>query len=513
MLISVVGGENLGGEVETSPGRENPVYSWRWRLLRVIVLVAALVATLLVAGPAGPAAADHGRESGWNEPGGRQRWGNEFRAWGTVRPILRREVRDIVRSDWAERRDATGVGIDVALVDTGIAPVRGLDDPNLIVNGPDLSLDFQAGVPAGVDAFGHGTHMASLIGGEGGMASEARLVNVKVGGADGATDVSQMIAAVDWVTQHRKDPGMNIRVLSLSGGTDSTQSYLVDPLAHAVESAWRNGIVVVVAAGNSAGPLADPAVDPYVLTVGAADMRVPGDRNDDVVASFSAVGTPERAVDLVAPGVSILGLRDPGSTIDLANPDAVVAGSLLKGSGTSQAAAVVAGAAAQILSDRPELTPDQVKAILMSSARDLPGSPPAQGAGLVDLRAALRTATPSVTQSYPVSTGMGSIELARGGGHLEAADGTVLSGEVDLQGAPWVPSVWAPRSAVGNAWDGGVWNGSVWAGGQWLPAGAVGSPLLGHTWRSELWSGHTWRTDLWLGHTWRGHTWRDGTWN
>lgn len=489
----------------------------RRRRQRVVRVVGAVVGAVLVVaaglGPVAPAAAGHGREAGWSDPDHRQHWGNEFRSWRTDRPVLRDEVRGIIRSDWAERRDATGAGIDVALVDTGVAPVPGLDDPDLVVNGPDLSLDFQAGLPAGVDAYGHGTHMASIIGGEGGMAPEARLVNLKVGASDGAVDVSQMIAAVDWAVQHRRDAGLNIRVLAISGGTDSTQSYLVDPLAHAVESAWRNGIVVVVAAGNSAGALSDPAVDPYVLAVGAADVGNPDNRRDDQVASFSALGTPDRGVDVVAPGVSILGLRAPGSAIDQANPEAVVAGSLFRGSGTSQAAAVVAGAAAQVLSDRPELTPDQVKALLMGAARPIDAvAASAQGAGLVDLRAALRDATPTVSQSFPPSTGTGSIEAARGGGHLEAADGTVIAGEIDLQGAPWDPAKWAPRSATGTAWDGGIWNGSVWAGAAWVAAGVTGSPLLGHTWRSEYWTGHTWRTDLWLGHTWRGHTWRDGGW-
>ncbi|MCB9371696.1 MAG: S8 family serine peptidase [Microthrixaceae bacterium] len=268
-----------------------------------------------------------------------------------------------------------------------------------------------------------------------------------------------------------------------------------------------------MAAGNSGGPLADPALDPYVLAVGAADLQDPRDRNDDVVAPFSAVGSPERGVDLVAPGVSVLGLRVPGSTIDVGNPAAVVADRFFRGSGTSQAAAVVAGAAAQLLSQRPELTPDQVKALLTGTARPLADpTAPGQGAGLLDLRAALRAPTPNADQDHPVSTGTGSLELARGGEHLVAADGTTLEGEFDLQGAAWKPTVWAPLASAGAAWTGGIWNGNVWAGDGWNPAGDPGSPLQGHTWRSQTWTGHTWRADLWLGHTWRGHTWREGSW-
>ena len=102
------------------------------------VVLAIAGASLTLVAPAANADGDRGRESGWSEPHSRQRWGQEFRAWGTARPILRREIRDIIRSDWAERRDADGKVTDFRRIDTGIAPVRGLDDAYLVVNGPDL---------------------------------------------------------------------------------------------------------------------------------------------------------------------------------------------------------------------------------------------------------------------------------------------------------------------------------------------------------------------------------------
>lgn len=493
--------------------RARDTQSWRWRLRRaaVVGVVGAMAAGawgIVEPGAAQARSGDHdsGHHSGWDD--------DEFDALNTTRATLRSEVRSIIRSDKAAENGATGAGVDVALVDTGIAPVPGLDSSTQVVNGPDLSLDHQSGVTPGLDAYGHGTHMASLIAGSGGMAPGARLVNLKVGASDGAVDVSQMIAAIDWAVQHRRDPGMNIRVLNLSAGTESAQDYQVDPLAHAVESAWHNGIVVVVAAGNSGGALADPAVDPYVLTVGAADTADPTRKSDDMVAVFSSVGTPARGVDVVAPGVSILGLRDPGSTVDLEHPDAVVDGTLFKGSGTSQAAAVVSGAVAQLLSVRPDLTPNQVKALITSTARPLEDSAASsQGSGMVDVKEALDAKVRNLpTQSFPVSTGMGSLEAARGGSHLVADDGTALEGEVDLQGAPWTPSVWAPRATAGAAWDGGTWNGSPWTGSDWAADGTYGSVFLGRTWRSELWSGRTWRADVWLRSTWRGRTWRDGAW-
>ena len=98
------------------------------------------------------------------------------------------------------------------------------------------------------------------------------MVNVKVGGPDGSVDPSQIIAALDWVAAHHSDPGVNIRVVNLSYGSESTQSYLTDPVAAAVERVWKAGVVVDVAAGNSGEQnslLTDPAIDPYVIAVGA----------------------------------------------------------------------------------------------------------------------------------------------------------------------------------------------------------------------------------------------------
>src|SRR3954470_12864061 len=237
----------------------------------------------------------------------------------------------------AYRYGITGKGVGVALIDTGVTQVRGLDTGN-VVNGPDLSFDSQDPATAYVDGYGHGTHLASIIAGRDavgtpasytdpsrfhGIAPDANLVNVKVGAANGDVDVSQVIAAIDWVVQHRKDEALNIRVINLSYGTDSIQDSMVDPLAFAVENAWRNGIVVVVAGGNEGDTtrnLANPASDPHVLAVGAMDSAGTVTTADDTVPSWSTDGTTERHVDLTAPGVSVLGLRSPGSTADSENP-------------------------------------------------------------------------------------------------------------------------------------------------------------------------------------------------
>lgn len=420
----------------------------------------------------------------------------------------------------------TGRGVGVALIDSGVVPVEGLTGSGKIVNGPDLSFESQDANLRHLDTFGHGTHMAGIIAGRDskvkpgrendskyfvGVAPDATLVNVKVASTDGATDVSQVIAAIDWVVQHRNDPGLNIRVLNLSFGTDSSQSYLLDPLAYAAEVAWHRGIVVVASAGNdgsNAAVLDNPARDPYVIAVGAADHRGTEYRGDDVVADFSNRGNTQRRPDLVAPGRSIVSLRAPGSFIDMNHPEGRVAGvkdvRYFRGSGTSQATAVVSGAVALLLQQRPTLTPDQVKVLLTRSAdRMFAVDPIAQGAGLLDVKGAFETATPLIRQVHERSTGTGSLELARGSEHVaDPVQGTELRGEQDIFGRAWDGSRWRDAAWAGTSWSGGTWNNTMWAGSDW-----TGSSWTGRTWRAAEWAGANWS-----GSRWRDATWSSGTW-
>ena len=156
-----------------------------------------------------------------------------------------------------------------------------------------------------------------------GVAPRSRVVSVKVANAQGATDVSQVIAAIDWVVQHRTDNGLNIRVLNLSFGTDGVQDYQLDPLSYAVEVAWHKGIVVVVAGGNAgygSAKLNNPAYNPYVIAVGATDSKGTPDVADDVVPEWSSSGSGSRNPDLVAPGKSVASLAVPGSHLDQTYP-------------------------------------------------------------------------------------------------------------------------------------------------------------------------------------------------
>jgi serine protease AprX len=337
------------------------------------------------------------------------------------------------------------------------------------------------------------------------VAPDARIVSVKVADAHGNSDVSQVIAGIDWVVQHAHDPGMNVRVLNLSFGTNSAQAYTLDPLAYAAEVAWRNGIVVVVSAGNNgSGGMTDPATDPFVIAVGASDTKGSNSLSDDVIPSFSSQGLGTRLPDIVAPGVHVPSLRVPGSYIDTQYAStAAVATRFFRGSGTSQAAAFVSGAVAQLLQANPTYTPDQVKDTLRFTAVKLgSANPQAQGQGLVNVASAASYPPSALPQSWAKSTGTGTLEASRGEVHL-VLGGVTLTGEKDINGMPFNAAAMATAEANKISWNSGTWNGSAWAGSVWA----------GFSWASTTWTGKSWAGSLWSGKTWAGGTWTSAGWS
>ena len=459
------------------------------------------------------------------------------------------------RAVWGQKdasgRAITGQGVTVALLDSGVKPVPGLSGAGKLIHGPDLSLETNSPDLQGVDTYGHGTHLAGIIAGrddvptdpttgqpkpaspqsELGVAPDARLLGLKVATTDGSTDVSQVIAALDWVVEHRNDNGMRVRVVNLAFGTTALQPYEIDPLAAAAENAWRKGLVVVVSGGNegpTAGALTNPAIDPYVIAVGASDPNgTVGGWNTPTVASFSSRGTTSRYVDLVAPGRSIVSLRNPGSFVDTQYPEGLVdgdkTGRLFRGSGTSQAAAVVSGAAALLLQADPTLTPDRVKAILTATAKPIAGANKLDvGAGQLDVAAAYsvaRAAKDSVTvpippQAFPVSTGSGSLDAARGATYLyDAETGEPLRGEVDVQSNRWDPAAWYAATTAETAWDGGLWLGARWSGDGWSGARWSSSAWTGARWSGARWSDASWDGARWSGARWSGARWSGARWS
>jgi serine protease AprX len=318
---------------------------------------------------------------------------------------------------------------------------------------------------------------------------------------------------MQWIVSHRAQ--YNIRVLNLSYGTDSRQSYLVDPLDYAVEQVWASGIFVTVASGNrgpDAGTINKPSDDPFVMTVGAADTQNTPSRWDDAVASFSSRGPTQDGlakVDLVAPGISIVSNRAPGSTIDVLHPAARVGDSYFKGTGTSQATAIVSGAAADVIAVNGSLGPDFVKAILLRTAdrRIVSASgAAAAGAGMVDVGAAMTLASREwgwawflpANRGLVRSTGLGSLELSRGSYHVYADinhDGVMelVTGEIDVLGNSWSGNGWSGNSWSGNSWSSNVWSAYVsWAGNSWS-----GNSWSGMSWTGNSWSGNSWSGDSW----------------
>jgi serine protease AprX len=503
-----------------------------------VVLSAALaVSAGTIAGPASAAAAEAatGGTTSTGVKATKRSW------WIDPAVTTLPELNSVIgtQSVWARKdaagRQLTGKGIGVALIDSGIAPVKGLAQPGKVVNGPDLSFESQAPNLRNQDTFGHGTHMAGIIAGRDpevkagqesrgtgfvGVAPDAHLVNLRVASADGAVDVSQVIAAIEWAITHRNDPGVNIRVLNLSFGTDSLQDPLYDPLSYAVEAAWRAGIVVVVSVGNEgadATRVGNPALNPYVIAVGGSDIAgTVAIRTDDTIGAFSTKGNAARHADLVAPGRSISSLRDPGSFIDATYPEGLVTdgtGRYFKGSGASQAAAVVSGAAALLLQQRPALTPDQVKKLLTSTAVPMKGVDAiAQGAGQVNVSAAITAATPTAAkaaQVFPRARGTGTLEGARGTAHVADPDtGVELTGERDIMNQPWTPKTWTVTAAAGRSWTGGTWNGAVWAGADWK-----GTSWSSKTWKSTVWTAPSWSGTAWTARSWSSANWTATGWS
>ena len=302
------------------------------------------------------------------------------------------------RSLGTRRCRATGKGVGVAVIDTGIAGdlrdfrVSQSDSRSRVV----ATAQINPGSTKAGDQYGHGTHVAGhhrrqrvqplarwtrSRGKYAGIAPDANLIDVKVADDDGNATVLDVLYGLQFAVDFKDQLG--IRVVNLSLESTVPQSYKVDPLDAAVEAAWFKGLVVVAAAGNR-GVAADavsyaPGNDPYVISVGGTDD--PGTRNlsDDALASWSARGVTQDGVakpEINAPGARIVSDLAPGSAFASMCPTCVMTGGTIRAGGTSMAAPMVAGAAALLLERYPNLTPDQVKGVLVDAARALPGGLP-----------------------------------------------------------------------------------------------------------------------------------------
>lgn len=432
-------------------------------------------------------------------------------------PKIKHRVQKVVNSHklWDEGVD--GRGVTVALLDTGVYA----DHPDLagrVVHCEDFSHERNT-VAHCADTFGHGTFMAGLIAGDGtssngryvGTAPKANLVSVKASGFDGSTDISTILAGIQWVVAHRDT--YDIRALNLSLGSDSSQDTRLSPLNYAVQRAWKSGIAVVVSAGNS-GPdsrtVMKPGDDPYVITVGASNDQGTMNIGDDTVPVFSSRG-PTRSngitkPDVVAPGVHTISLRSPGSAIDQQYGEhAAVDGSYFRGTGTSMSTASTTGVVAQVLQANPGLTPNQVKHRITSSARDISESDAnAAGDGSLDAYGSARsTSLVEANAGAASSNGLGLLHADRGSVGVDVVTplGSIgLTGEFIAVTSPDKISLTNPLGLI--AWDGMKWKTEGWDAESWA----------GMKWKDEDWAGMKWKDSVWVSTSWDGMKWKGSEW-
>ena len=353
--------------------------------------------------------------------------------------------------------EATGRGVGVAIIDTGID--GGLPD----FTDKDGSSRIVASVATNPDAtnqadgYGHGTHVAGIVAGDGtrreiddpasgkyiGIAPGANLIAIKASDDEGRGTVLDAIYGLQFAVDHKDD--YNIRVVNLSVSSTTPQSYKTDPLDAAVESAYFHGILVVAAVGNrgSAEDAVDyaPANDPFVLSVGAVDDQNTQARDDDAFADWSSVGETQDGFtrpDIGAPGAHIVSTLARQSAFEDLCPACVVDGDYIRVGGSSMAAPVVAGVAALMFEQHPDWTPDEAKSTLIDTARNVAG-----GVDEVNALAAVSTETPA----SGVNAGLEPNSLI---------DST--AGEIDYTRSSWGRSSWgAAPETLSADWARSSW--------------------------------------------------------
>jgi serine protease AprX len=414
-----------------------------------------------------------------------------------------------IRAGTAWNEGATGDGVGVAVVDTGIQG----NLPDFTVSRRDSSSRVIASAvvnPAAstaADTYGHGTHVAGLIAGDGsnrqlndplygryiGVAPDANLISVKAADDQGDATVLDVIDGLQFVVDHESD--YNIRVVNLSLKSNSPESYRTDPLDAAVEAAWNSGIVVVTAAGNL-GDAPDavsyaPGNDPYVISVGAVDDQSTRGVGDDLLASWSSRGTTQDGFtkpDLVAPGAHLVSTIPPGSDYTQLCPSCITDGSYFKVGGTSMAAGVVSGAAADLLEAHPSWTPNQVKAQLVKRTRSVDDSSGASVNGwgrrvsrgddtIANGELALDKALNNPTTS-PANAGLTPNNL------IDPA-----TGQIDYTRASWSRASWSQAvDPLRASWSRASWSRASWSRASWSATPQSCSDFERASWSRASWS-------------------------
>lgn len=381
-----------------------------------------------------------------------------------------------IRAPYAWTR-TTGQGVTVAVLDTGIA-----DHPDLGRKKVKARVSFVNDGSTAQDPAGHGTFIAGLIAANGtmkGIAPDADLVSVRVLDSNGNGTVANVVKAFDWLLKNTKR--YHIDVVNLSWGAPQATTYHKDMLSALVESLWLTGITVVAAAGNDGpmnGTVTAPGSDPFVITVGSFADRGTAAWGDDSESSFSSRGPTLDGFakpDTLAPGEHIRSLRVVGvNYLDAAgNPVGSPADTYVHMTGTSAAAAFVAGVAALVTSAHRKFGPTQIKGAIIASGRPVNGSP----------RTAV-DASQAIVRTGPANVNLRPSELL-----LQIL---VLSHALRVKGVTWEGVTWEGVTWDGITWDGVTWDGVTWESVRWESV----------HWQSVSWESVSWETVSWEGVTW-----------
>jgi serine protease AprX len=378
----------------------------------------------------------------------------------------------------------------IAVVDSGIDAGRADFGGRVVAQ---VNMTSLPGNSAG-DGRGHGTFVAGIAAGSGdgyaGAAPASKIVSLDVMDDNGMAMTRDVIAAADWILANKDKYG--IRIANFSLHSAQPNSFMFDPLDKAVERLWFSGVVVVTAVGNygvagqaSGVPFA-PGNDPFVITVGADDVDGSVSTNDDYAAPWSAYGYTLDGFakpDIAAPGRYMVGPAPATSTLSLERPASIVAPGYIQLSGTSFAAPIVAGAAAQILATHPTWTPDQVKGALMVSARSAGDAAPLSvGVGIVDVAKAV--ALGSAPDANAALRPFVKADPAGGGSPVFDAASWANAAKAD---ASWASASWANASWSSASWSSASWASASWASASWASA----------SWCDASWSDASWAQASW----------------
>jgi serine protease AprX len=396
---------------------------------------------------------------------------------------------------WAEDAALAAQMPTVAIVDSGIAKSRPDFGGRVIA---DVNLTTLGNNSPG-DGRGHGTFVAGVAAGNvyglAGAAPQAKLVSLDVMDDRGMARTSDVIAAAQWIYENKD--AYNIRVANFSLHSATPSNFTHDPLDRAVEKLWFSGVVVVAAAGNYGNPDGPsgvgyaPGNDPFVITVGAIDLNSTASTWDDQPAAFSAYGYTHDGFwkpEVSAAGRYMIGPVPLGSTLTVDKAANMVhPAGYIQLSGTSFAAPIVSGTAAQILARHPNWTPGQVKGALMMTARKLEKGQ--LGAGGVGQITATRSAKWSESQLGLPPNPNAAID------RFVVTD--AISGGRMFDAVSWADVSWSDVS-----WDAVSWSDVSWADVSWSDV----------SWADVSWSDVSWADVSWSDVSWADVSWSDVSW-